>query len=172
MPAKRSSPRDRASAAVDDSGTRAAGKVGAEDPESAKAKYVRLAADFENFRKRARQDQLDTIQHATAGLAERLLPVLDDFRRALEHAPDGVDEGWLKGVELGLQNLEQVLAAHGVVAIDAVGTPFDPKLHEAIGSEESIEHAEDTVLAELRRGYVMNGRVLRPALVKLARPPS
>jgi molecular chaperone GrpE len=139
--------------------------------EEARARHLRLAADFENFRKRVRQEQLETIQYAAATLAERLLPVVDDAQRALEHVPEGTDEGWLRGVRLTFQHLEEALAAVGVEPIEAVGQPFDPKLHEAIGSEESGQHPDDTVLTELRRGYRMHERVLRPALVKVSRQP-
>jgi molecular chaperone GrpE len=139
--------------------------------EEAQARHLRLAADFENYKKRARQEQLETIQYAAATLAERLLPVLDDAQRALEHAPEGADEGWLRGVRMTFQHLEEALASVGVQPIEAVGRPFDPKLDEAIGSEESDEHPDDTVLAELRRGYRMHDRVLRPSLVKVSRRP-
>ena len=144
----------------------------ASELEEAQARYLRLAADFENYKKRARQEQLETIQYAAATLAERLLPVLDDAQRALEHAPEGTDEGWLRGVRLTFQHLEEALAAVGVQPIEAVGRPFDPKLDEAIGSEESDEHPDDTVVTELRRGYRMHDRVLRPALVKVSRRPA
>ena len=134
--------------------------------------YLRLAADFENFRKRARQDQLDTVQYATAILVERLLPVVDDLHRSLEHAPPEVDEGWLKGLQLTLQKLDEVLAGVGVSRIEAIGVPFDPKVHEAIGSAESAEHPDDTVIDELRPGYRLHDRVLRPALVRVSRQPA
>jgi molecular chaperone GrpE len=140
--------------------------------EEIQARYLRLAADFENYKKRARQEQLDTVQYAAASLAERLLPVMDDAKRALEHAPEGADEGWLRGVRLTFQHLEEALASAGVQPIETVGRPFDPKLHEAIGSEESAEYPEDTVLVELRNGYRMGDRVLRPALVKVSRRPA
>ena len=131
-------------------------------------RYLRTAADFDNFKKRARQQQLDTIQHASADLIARLLPALDDLHKALDHKPAGVDESWVKGLELSVRKLEEALGAHGLEPIQAVGEPFDPKLHEAIGYEESA-HAEDTVTSELRRGYRIRDRVVRPALVKLAR---
>jgi molecular chaperone GrpE len=134
-------------------------------------RHLRLAADFDNFRKRARQEQLETIHYAGGAIVERLLPFLDDLHRVLEHAPAGVDETWLKGLELTVQNLETMLAEQGVSPIATVGEPFDPKLHEAIGTEESAEHPEDTVVRELRRGYRHHDRVVRPALVKVARPP-
>src|SRR5437879_6422563 len=138
----------------------------------ARDRHLRLAADFDNYKKRARLDQLETMQHASAELIGRLLPVLDDLRNVLEHKPDGVDESWVKGLELSVRKLEDALGTHGLQPIDAVGAPFDPKLHEAVGHEESREHPEDTVVAELRRGYRVRDRVVRPALVKLARPPA
>lgn len=138
----------------------------------AKDRYLRLGADFENFKKRTRQDQLETIQHGSAELINRLLPALDDLHNALDHKPKGVDPSWLKGVELSVRKLEEALGAHGLEPIKSVGAPFDPKLHEAIGHEESSEHPEDTVVSELRRGYRIRDRVVRPALVKLARRPA
>jgi molecular chaperone GrpE len=137
----------------------------------AKDRRLRLAADFDNFKKRTRQEQLETIQHASADLIARLLPALDDLHKALDHKPKGVDEAWVKGLELSVRKLDDALSAHGLEPIEAVGARFDPKLHEAIGSEESSEHAEDTITSELRRGYRIRDRVVRPALVKVARPP-
>jgi molecular chaperone GrpE len=137
----------------------------------AKDRRLRLAADFDNFKKRTRQEQLETIQHASADLIARLLPALDDLHKALDHKPKGVDEGWVKGLELSVRKLDEALSAHGLEPIEAVGARFDPKLHEAIGSEESAEHPEDTVTSELRRGYRIRDRVVRPALVKVARTP-
>jgi len=78
----------------------------------------------------------------------------------------------VKGVELSVRKLEDALRAHGLEAIEAVGKPFDPKVHEAIGHEESSEHPEDTVVEVLRPGYRVRDRVVRPALVKVARPPA
>ncbi len=137
----------------------------------AKDRHLRLAADFDNFKKRTRQEHLETIQHASAELIARLLPALDDLHNALESKPDGVDAAWLKGVELSVRKLEDALKAHGLEAIDAVGKPFDPNVHEAIGHAESTEHPEDSVVQVLRRGYRIRDRVLRPALVKVARRP-
>jgi molecular chaperone GrpE len=138
----------------------------------AKDRHLRLAADFDNFKKRARQEQLETIQHASAELIGRLLPALDDLHKALQNKPAGTDESWLKGVELSVRKLEEALGAHGLEPIEAVGARFDPKLHEAIGHEESADHPEDTVVSELRRGYRIRDRVVRPALVKVSRLPA
>ncbi|HEY4025794.1 MAG TPA: nucleotide exchange factor GrpE [Candidatus Dormibacteraeota bacterium] len=144
----------------------------ASELEETNGRRLRLAADFENYKKRIRQEQEDTRRYAAATLAERLLPVLDDAERALNHVPDGIDENWLKGVRLTIQKLEGVLSSVGVEKIGALGARFDPKLHEAVGSEETAKHPEDTVVAELRPGYRMHERVLRPALVRVARPPA
>ena len=138
----------------------------------AKDRHLRLAADFDNYKKRSRQEQLETIQHASAELIARLLPALDDLHKALDHKPAGIDEPWVKGVELSVRKLEEALGAHGLEAIDAVGKRFDPSVHEAIGHEESAEQPEDTVLQVLRRGYRLRDRVVRPALVKVARRPA
>jgi molecular chaperone GrpE len=138
----------------------------------AKDRHLRLAADFDNFKKRSRQEHLETIQHASADLIGRLLPGLDDLHKALDHKPEGIADAWTKGLELSVRTLEEALRTHGLEAIEAVGKPFDPSVHEAIGHEESAEHPEDTVVRELRRGYRIRDRVVRPALVKVARPPA
>ena len=138
----------------------------------AKDRHLRLAADFDNYKKRSRQEHLETIQHASADLIARLLPGLDDLHKALDHQPEGIDEAWTRGLELSVRKLEEALRAHGLETIDAIGKPFDPAVHEAIGHEESSEHPEDTVVQELRRGYRIRDRVVRPALVKVARPPA
>ncbi|MBO0707380.1 MAG: nucleotide exchange factor GrpE [Candidatus Dormibacteraeota bacterium] len=140
--------------------------------EEANNRHLRLAADFDNFKKRVRQERLELLQYASASLAERMLPVLDDFERVLEHAPEGVDSNWLKGVRMTVQKLQDALQSVGVETIESVGAPFDPKLHEAIGTEESADQPEDTVVKELRRGYRIHDRVLRPALVSVARTPA
>ncbi len=138
----------------------------------ARDRHLRLAADFDNYKKRARQEQLETIQHASADLIARVLPVLDDLHNVLDHKPEGIDRSWVKGLELSVRKLEEALGTHGLQPIESVGARFDPKLHEAVGHEESAEHPEDTVVSELRRGYRVRDRVVRPALVKLARPPA
>ena len=136
-----------------------------------KDKYLRLAADFDNFKKRTRQEQLETIQHASSELISRLLPVLDDLQNVLDHKPAGVDESWVKGLELSVRKLEESLGTHGLQPIESVGARFDPKMHEAVGHEESLDQPEDTVVSELRRGYRIRDRVVRPALVRVSRRP-
>jgi molecular chaperone GrpE len=137
-----------------------------------KDKYLRMAADFDNFKKRSRQEHLETIQHASADLIARLLPALDDLHTALEHRPEGSDDTWARGLELAVRKLDETLSSHGLEPIEAAGRHFDPKLHEAIGHEETSAVPEDTVVAQLRPGYRVRDRVVRPALVRVARPPA
>jgi molecular chaperone GrpE len=134
------------------------------------ARYQRLAADFENLKRRSRQELADRTQHANAQLIASLLPLLDNFQRAIAHAPEGVDPTWFAGIQMIARQFEETLLAHGVHAIKAVGEPFDPNQHEAIAKEESDQHEAGTVVAEMQRGYRLHDRVLRPTLVKIAEP--
>src|ERR1051325_9222357 len=117
-----------------------------------KDRHLRLPADFDNYKRRSRQEQLETIQHASAELIGRLLPVLDDLHNVLEHMAAGADEAWGEGLQPRGPQLEEALGTHGLQPIEAVGSRFDPMLHEAVGQEEPAEHPEDTVVSDLRRG--------------------
>jgi molecular chaperone GrpE len=132
------------------------------------AQYLRLAADFENFRRRRAQEDLDRSRYASEAAAVALLPVLDNLQRAIQHAPEG--DPMVDGVRMVARQFEDALRAVGVTAIDADGQPFDPAVHEAIGGEESPEVDRDTVVAVLQPGYRLHDRVLRPALVRVAHP--
>lgn len=134
------------------------------------ARYQRLAADFENYKRRTRQELADRTQFANEELVGKLLPILDNFRRALDHAPQGVDRNWFEGIKLVARQFEDVLQAQGLSQIPAVGEKFDPAQHEAIAREETDEHEEGTVVEELQPGYRLHNRVLRPTLVKVAHP--
>ncbi|MGH7869721.1 MAG: nucleotide exchange factor GrpE, partial [Candidatus Dormibacteraceae bacterium] len=135
-------------------------------------RYLRLAADFDNFKKRSRQERNDLLRYAGVELASLLLPVVDDFERVLEHAPEEAEDGWLKGVRMTVDKLREALATVGVKPIEVQGEHFDPQLHEAIATEVSEAVEEDTVLAEVRRGYQMHERILRPAMVRVSRKPN
>lgn len=134
------------------------------------ARYQRLAADFENYKRRTRQELADRTQFANEELVGKLLPILDNFRRALDHAPQGVDRNWFDGIKLIARQFEDVLQGQGLSQIPAVGEKFDPSQHEAIAREETDEHEEGTVVEELQPGYRLHNRVLRPTLVKVAHP--
>jgi molecular chaperone GrpE len=132
------------------------------------AQYLRLAADFENFRRRAAQESLDRAQYAAENAAVALLPVLDNLQRAIQHAPEG--DPMVDGVRMVAKQFVDSLRSIGVTPIEAEGQPFDPSLHEAIAGEESPEVDRDTVAAVLQPGYRLHDRVLRPALVRVAHP--
>jgi len=134
------------------------------------ARYQRLAADFENYKRRTRQELADRTQYANEELLRKLLPILDNLRRALDHAPEGIDQNWFDGLRMVVRQFEDTLQAQGVSPISAVGEKFDPSQHEAIAREETDEHEEGTIVEEMQPGYRLHERVLRPTLVKVAHP--
>ena len=134
------------------------------------ARYQRLAADFENYKRRTRQELADRTQYANEELLRKLLPILDNLRRALDHAPEGIDRNWFDGLRMVVRQFEDNLQAQGVSPIPAVGEKFDPSQHEAIAREETDEHEEGTIVEEMQPGYRLHERVLRPTLVKVAHP--
>jgi molecular chaperone GrpE len=136
-------------------------------------RYLRLAADFENFRRRKAQELADRSRYASEDAARALLPVLDNLRRAVTHAAEaGTEEFFISGLELVVREFEAALEKLGVVPIEAEGHPFDPSLHEAIGSVDGGDVDVDTVADEVQRGYRLHDRVLRPSLVRVAHPAS
>ncbi|GAC1481979.1 MAG: nucleotide exchange factor GrpE [Candidatus Dormibacteria bacterium] len=136
------------------------------------ARYQRLAADFENYKRRTRQELADRTEYANEELLRKLLPILDNFRRALDHTPSNMDSGWLEGVKLVARQFEATLAAQGLTPIPALGEKFDPAQHEAIARQETDEEEEGTIIEEMQPGYRFHDRVLRPTLVKVAQPPA
>jgi molecular chaperone GrpE len=129
-------------------------------------RYLRLLADFENFRRRGEREKADYYKYALAGVLTNLLPVLDNFDRALDHAEEG-DE-FHKGVSLIYKQLYDVLQKHGLKPIEDSGVPFDPNIHEAVVREEDDSVPSHTVTAMLQKGYFLHDRLLRPAMVKVA----
>jgi molecular chaperone GrpE len=138
-------------------------------------KYVRLLADFDNFRRRAHKDRQDVMQYGHENLVKDLLSTVDNLDRAIEHAHqnDGGDlASLLQGVELVQRELYAVLAQHEVHVIDAEGSEFDPSLHEAMAQVQDDSAAPNTVIEVLQRGYRLRDRLLRPARVVVAKPPT
>lgn len=132
----------------------------------------RERAAFINYRRRTDQEKAETVQYATANVIKKLLPIVDDFDRALAAIPQEQRTGnkWVEGVELIARKLHNVLEQEGVEPIEAHGQPFDPNLHEAVAFEESPNGGhEDTVSEVFTKGYKMRDRVLRPAMVKVTR---
>jgi molecular chaperone GrpE len=130
----------------------------------------RLQAEFDNYRKRTMREQSARIASASQSLVSRLLPVLDNFELAVSHAEQSRDfDRMLKGVEMVFGELQDLLSGEGLVAIEAEGKPFDPERHEAVVAVEEEGVEAGTVVDVIRKGYEFNGRVLRPAMVKVAR---
>src|SRR5579864_607197 len=132
-------------------------------------RLARAQAEFENARRRATKEQQDFREYAAADAIKSLLPVLDSFERALQVKSEAGD--FRSGVELIYKQLQDALAKLGVRAIPAKGEPFDPRVHEAIEMVETSDAPDHEVLDELQRGYKIKDRLLRPAMVKVAKNP-
>ena len=133
---------------------------------------VRRQADFENYRKRVEREKEHDRNRGIEGLIESLLPVLDGFDRALTAHGDAAYEEHRKGFELIDRQFHDIMAKRGLQQIDAMGKEFDPNLHHAVERVESADHADGTVLSVLQEGYIFHGRVLRPAMVRVAVHPA
>ena len=131
--------------------------------------WQRTQAEFANARKRFEKQRVETYVNANADLVAKLLPVIDDLERALESAPAGMgDAPWVAGVNLVFRKMLAVLEELGVQKIPAVGEPFDPNLHEALSEETSEDYESGLIVREMRRGYRLGDRVIRPSLVTVA----
>lgn len=137
-------------------------------------RYLRAVADLDNYRKRAAREKGEAAQAAVESLLGKLLPVLDNFEMALTAAadPSTTVESLRSGVTLIQGQLRQALTEAGLEEINALGQPFDPNFHEAVSQLESAEVPESHVLHQLRKGYRLRSRLLRPASVVVARPPT
>ena len=131
-----------------------------------KDRLARLQAEFDNARKREVKERQDARDYAVQGAVEPFLGVMDNFQLALK--ADGSAEQLRAGVELILKQMEEALKGLQVQAVEAVGAQFDPRIHEALGSIETVEHPDHQVLEEIRRGYKLRDKLLRPALVRIA----
>lgn len=132
----------------------------------------RAQADFINFRRRVDEEREAMVQQATSRFASKLLPVMDEFKLAIEHAQkSGAEVSWLEGVQLIYRKLQDILESEGLKRIEAEGQMFDPWEHEALLHQETPSHEEGRILAVIRDGYKLYGRVLRPAQVVVAKAP-
>ncbi len=132
---------------------------------------LRQTAELENVKKRAAREKQESIKFGNENLVKDLLPVLDNLERAIEHANlGGNGKPFVEGIEMVLKGFLEVLDKHGVKQVSAVGEPFDPQKHEAFAQVESNDHAPNTVVQELHKGYFMAERLLRPSLVSVAKP--
>lgn len=135
-----------------------------------KDRVARLQAEFDNARKREAKEKQDAREYAIQSAVEPFLGVMDNFQLALK--ADGSAEQLRTGVELILKQMEAALAGLNVRAVETVGAQFDPRVHEALGSIETVEHPDHQVLEEIRRGYKLREKLLRPALVRIAVNPA
>ena len=136
-----------------------------------KDRLLRSQADWDNSRKRILREKEEAVRYASEALLEKLLPVLDNFEMGMDAAKTATDAKAIsQGFEMVLAQLQQVLKEAGVEAVDAVGHPFDPHRHEALGHHESDDHPEGHVLRQMRKGYKLKDRLLRPASVFVAKP--
>jgi len=140
-----------------------------------KDRHLRLAAEFDNFRRRSLRERQDLHNYANENLVKDLLPTVDNLERAVDHGRKeeqrADSENLLQGVELTYRSLLQILTRHGVVEIEALGKPFDPQVHEAVRRVPSSEHAPGTVVEVYQKGYLLKDRLLRPAMVAVASEP-
>lgn len=134
---------------------------------------LRLRAEFENFRKTQFKEKEEALRYANQGLLTELLPVLDNLELALNAARLGQDtQSIIQGLSMVLSQVERFLQETGVRVVDAKGSSFDPKFHDAVGRKETSEHPEGTILEQHRKGYLLHDRLLRPASVVVAQPLS
>ena len=135
-------------------------------------RLLRTAAEFDNYRKRVDRDRRDVADLAVADAMRDLLPVIDNLERALQASEAATDlEALRKGVELIHRQMLDLLRARQVKLVDAVGLDFDPNVHQAVVHEASADHREGEVMQQLQRGYMLGERLLRPAMVKVAKRP-
>lgn len=137
-----------------------------EPEEDESSRYMRLMADFQNYKKRVEKEKSDIYSYANEKLATELLVVLDNFERALEH--DGEDKSFKEGMEMIFKQLFDVLEKAGLKEIPALGEDFDPNFHNAVMSEDTDEYESGKVSGVMQKGYSLNGKVIRPSMVRVA----
>ena len=134
-------------------------------------RFLRAQAELENYKKRVEREKSSLVKYGNEDLIKAILPVIDNLERALDHPPGENPDGLVEGVTITLNQLLQELEKFGVTPVASVGEPFDPSKHEAMMRVESADHEPNTVVSELQRGYFLNDRLLRPAMVSVAQPP-
>jgi len=132
-------------------------------------KYLRLYAEFENYKKRVNKDKEELIKYGNENLLYDLLPVIDNLEMALQHASNDISSGLVQGVEITLKELRKTLEKFGLAPIEAFGKPFDPLVHHAMTQVERDDVDEKTIVEEYRKGYRLRDKVLRPSLVAVSK---
>lgn len=137
--------------------------------EEQQQRTLRVQADFDNFRRRTQKEKEELAQYASMKLMEQLIPVLDNFERAISASQGTGDfEALSKGVDMIFRQIGGVLEQEGLKPMDTVGQPFNPEFHQAVMQVESDEHEAGTIVEELQKGYMMKDKVIRPAMVKVS----
>lgn len=132
-------------------------------------RLLRMTAEFDNYRKRVDRERRELSEYAAADLLTDVIAIVDDFERALQVPTDAQADAYRQGIELIHKQMLDLLRKRGVTPIETVGTDFDPNFHQAVIHEVSTDHREGEVMQELRRGYMLGDRLLRPAMVKVAK---
>jgi molecular chaperone GrpE len=140
------------------------------EKEALQDRLLRTAAEFDNYRKRMERERRELSDYVAAEVLKDILPILDNFERALQAPPTSDLDALRKGVELIHKQMLDLLKKRGVTPIEAQGADFDPNFHQAVIHEESAAHRDGEVMQELQRGYLLGERLLRPAMVKVAKP--
>ncbi len=139
------------------------------EKEELRDRLLRTAAEFQNYRSRMERERRELSEYVASEVLLELLPIVDNFERALQTAAPAEAEAFRKGIELIHKQMFDLLRKRGVKPIDAVGADFDPNFHQAVIQEASADHREGEVMEELQRGYMLGDRLLRPAMVKVAK---
>jgi len=156
---------------VDES--QAALKAKTEELQALQDKYLRLVAEFDNYKKLIQRERSETSKFANENLLRDLLPIIDNLERAVKAARDGSSsDGLIRGVELTLKQFKEVLSKYGVQAVSSVGNPFDPSRHQAMARIETKDEPDNNVIEEFQKGYLLHDRILRPAMVSVAMAPA
>jgi molecular chaperone GrpE len=173
MPENVNDPELQESAPADDGGAPAATtdplQAVSQERDALRDRLLRTAAEFDNFRKRVDRERRELSEFAAADMLSELLPIVDNFERALQAPAPAEAEGFRTGIEMIHRQMLDLLRKRGVKPLDTVGADFDPNFHQAVIHEPSADHRDGEIIAELQRGYMLGDRLLRPAMVKVAK---
>lgn len=139
-----------------------------EPKEDGDARYMRLAADFQNYKRRTEKEKSDIYQYANEKIALDIIEVMDNFERALAHSADCADKQFVEGVEMIYKQLKGVLDKNNIIVIEAEGHEFDPNFHNAVMVEDNPDYESGIVIQAMQKGYTLNGKVIRSSMVKVA----
>ena len=172
-PMKDNSPETLSADTQENADTQETGEQTQEELQILQEKYLRLAAEFDNYKRRAQRDQTDTIRYANESILKNLLPIIDNLERAIQCAKEsGTNGPLLEGVELTHKQFLETVGKLGVKQISSTGNLFDPAMHQAVAQVESGTAEPNTIIEEFQKGYFLHDRILRPAMVTVAKESS